>query len=62
MRNDAIGNMLGAITIAGHFDIPEVCVFFNNKLFRGNRMIKTDSFGFSPFESPNCRELIKEGI
>jgi hypothetical protein len=36
-RNDGESNLLGALTIAAHFRIPEVCLFFNNKLFRGNR-------------------------
>ena len=26
--------------IAGHFVIPEVCVYFGHKLFRGNRCTK----------------------
>lgn len=36
LRNDAIDNLLGALTIAGHFVIPEVGLFFGNRLFRGN--------------------------
>jgi hypothetical protein len=36
-RNDGEGNLLGAMTIAAHFRIPEVCLYFNNKLLRGNR-------------------------
>lgn len=26
VRNDALGNMLGALTVASHFPIPEVCL------------------------------------
>ena len=38
-RNDGEANLLGAMTIAAHFRIPEVCLYFNNKLFRGNRYV-----------------------
>jgi lysophospholipase len=59
--NDAAQNLLGAITIAGHFEIPEVCLFFDNKLMRGNRTRKTDALGFSAFSSDNFHELAKVG-
>ena len=36
-RNDGEANVLGALTIAGHYVIPEVCLYFDNKLMRGNR-------------------------
>ena len=36
-RNDAIANFLGALNIAGHFDIPEVCLYFSSNLYRGCR-------------------------
>lgn len=61
-RNDAVDNLLGAITIAGHFNIPEVGLYFNNKLYRGNRTCKYDNSTFDPFKSPNMRCLIKAGI
>ncbi len=32
-------NLIGAVMIAGNFEIPEVCLFFNNQLFRGNRYV-----------------------
>jgi lysophospholipase len=31
VRNDAVENLLGALTIAGHFVIPEVSLYFNQK-------------------------------
>lgn len=37
-RNDGFQNLLNAITIAGHFTIPEVLIAFYNKLLRGNRV------------------------
>ena len=42
MRNDSFNNLLGALSIAGHFNIPEVLIFFRNKLFRANRTKKVD--------------------
>ncbi|CAG8542003.1 3537_t:CDS:10 [Ambispora gerdemannii] len=62
VRNDAVENLLGALTIAGHFVIPEVCLFFNNKLFRGNRVSKMNAVDFDAFDSPNLRPLVKVGI
>ena len=41
-RNDARENLINAILIAGNYKIPEVCIYFNNKLFRGNRSKKID--------------------
>ncbi|KAG0266042.1 hypothetical protein BG011_003480 [Mortierella polycephala] len=62
IRNDAIDNLLGALTIAGHFVIPEVCLYFGNKLFRGNRSSKIDAIDFNAFDSPNLPPLVKVGI
>ncbi|KAG0000374.1 hypothetical protein BGZ79_006016 [Entomortierella chlamydospora] len=62
IRNDAIDNLLGALTIAGHFVIPEVCLYFSNKLFRGNRSSKMDAIDFNAFDSPNLPPLVKVGI
>jgi len=47
VRTDAIDNLLGALTIAGHFTIPEVGLFFDNKLFRGNRCSKVNADDFN---------------
>ncbi|KAJ2361147.1 hypothetical protein IW150_007318, partial [Coemansia sp. RSA 2607] len=62
VRNDGIENFLGALTIAGHFVIPEVCLYFNNKLFRGNRCVKIDAMDFDAFSSPNLPPLVKVGV
>ena len=53
LQNDATDNLLGSLIIAGHFMIPEVCLFFNYKLFRGNRAIKVSANEFAAFDSPN---------
>jgi len=62
MRNDAFENLLGALTIAGHFTIPEVAIYFYNKLFRGNRTTKIDSFERESFDSPNMKPLVVFGV
>ncbi|KAI8817717.1 asparaginase-domain-containing protein [Fimicolochytrium jonesii] len=62
LRNDAVDNVLGALTIAGHFVIPEVGLFFNNKFYRGNRSSKVDAVDFNAFDSPNLRPLVNVGI
>ncbi|CAI2171130.1 13868_t:CDS:10 [Funneliformis geosporum] len=62
VRNDAIENLLGALTIAGHYVIPEVSLFFNNKLFRGNRSVKMNAVEFNAFDSPNLAPLATVGI
>ncbi|KAI8902829.1 asparaginase-domain-containing protein [Globomyces pollinis-pini] len=62
VRTDAIDNLLGALTIAGHFTIPEVGLFFDNKLLRGNRASKVNAIEFNAFDSPNLRPLVHVGI
>lgn len=57
LQNDATDNLLGSLIIAGHFMIPEVCLFFNYKLFRGNRATKVSASDFGAFDSPNCPPL-----
>ena len=62
MRNDAQKNLIDALTIAGTYDIPEVCLLFDSKMFRGNRTIKNDNINLDAFESPNLPPLVKIGI
>lgn len=57
LQNDATDNLLGSLIIAGHFMIPEVCLFFNYKLFRGNRVTKVSASDFAAFASPNFPPL-----
>lgn len=52
-RSDARENLINALWMAGHCNVPEVCIFFNNKLFRGNRCKKIDASSFDAFVSPN---------
>ncbi len=53
LRTDARDNLIGALLIAAHQPIPEVCIYFHNHLFRGNRCRKVDANGFDAFGSPN---------
>lgn len=62
LRNDAVENLLGALMLAGSYVIPEVCLYFNHTLFRGNRSNKRSSFDFDAFECPNMAPLAKVGI
>ncbi|XP_041668087.1 60 kDa lysophospholipase isoform X3 [Cheilinus undulatus] len=57
IRNDGRDNLLGALLIAGQFVIPEVCLYFHNKLYRGNRVTKVDAGSFKAFSSPNLAPL-----
>lgn len=43
LRNDAVDNLLGALLVAGPYLIPEVVIFFGNRLLRGNRASKEAS-------------------
>ena len=58
LRTDAKENLLTAIEIAasvrGNFPVvPEVSIYFQNKLFRGNRTIKHNAEEFKEFQSYN---------
>ncbi|KAF2871332.1 asparaginase-domain-containing protein [Massariosphaeria phaeospora] len=57
LQTDAEDNLLSSLIIAGHFMIPEVCLFFNFKLFRGNRATKVSADDFEAFASPNLPPL-----
>uniref|UniRef100_A0A6B2L3P4 asparaginase n=1 Tax=Arcella intermedia TaxID=1963864 RepID=A0A6B2L3P4_9EUKA len=60
--NDAADNLYGALVIAGHFKIPEVCIYFNHSLMRGNRSTKYDCEGFKAFVSHKYPLLVDVGI
>lgn len=61
-RNDAVDNLLGALLLAGHYVIPEVTIYFNTKLLRGNRATKVDASGFDAFRSGNFPSLVRVGV
>ncbi len=60
--NDALHNLIASIILAGTTNIPEVCLFFNTLLMRGNRAVKVDASKFSAFMSPNFPPLAIIGI
>lgn len=68
LRTDGKENLLTAIELAaaqdkdGHPMVPEVCVFFGQHLFRGNRCTKSNSEHFNAFSSYNYPALAKTGI
>lgn len=57
LQSDAVDNLLGSLIIAGTFCIPEVCLFFHHKLYRGNRTTKVSATEFDAFGSPNLPPL-----
>lgn len=61
-RTDGRDNFQGAILLAGRYLIPEVSVYFNQQLFRGNRTTKLSADELDAFGSPNMRPLVKMGI
>lgn len=62
LRNDAVDNLLGALSIAGNYIIPECSLYFNHTLYRGNRVSKASSFDLNAFHSPNFPPLVNVGI
>jgi L-asparaginase len=62
LRSDGQVNVLNALYIAANYPINEVSLFFNNKLYRGNRCIKAYADGFNAFDSPNMPVLLEAGI
>lgn len=57
IRNDARGNLITAILLAVEYHIPEVCIFFGNRLLRGCRATKVSASSFGAFDSPNFPPL-----
>jgi L-asparaginase len=62
LRSDGQVNVLNSLYIAANYPINEVGLYFNNKLFRGNRSIKAYADGFNAFDSPNMPPLLEAGI
>ncbi|MGM9819700.1 MAG: asparaginase [Candidatus Onthomorpha sp.] len=64
IRTDGRENIISAIEIAANEQvvIGEVCIFFENKLFRGNRTTKFNAEHFEAFYSGNYPSLAKVGI
>jgi L-asparaginase len=71
-RSDARENFITALEIASAVDtaatengqpmVPEVCVYFNSLLLRGNRSTKQESVQFNAFASENYPPLANAGV
>ncbi len=67
LRTDAKENLITAIQIAALQNnnrptIQEVCLYFEYKLYRGNRTTKINAEHFKAFASPNFPELAESGV
>ena len=67
LRTDGKENLLTSIEIAadqylGRPSVPEVCIFFENHLMRGNRTTKINAENFNAFRSFNYPILAEAGI
>lgn len=66
-RTDARENLITSLEIAatkidGRPVVPEVAIYFNSSLFRGNRSKKVESEQFDAFRSENYPELAIAGV
>jgi L-asparaginase len=66
-RSDARENLITALEIAsarkdGKALVPEVCIYFDYELLRGNRSKKVESMQFDAFDSGNYPQLAKSGV
>lgn len=67
IRTDAKENLITALEIVatkenGVAMVPEVCIYFDYQLFRGNRSIKYNAEKFEAFRSPNYHILAEAGV
>ena len=68
LRTDGKENLITALEIAaevdmdGHPTVPEVCIYFQNSLFRANRTTKINAENFNAFASANSTCLAEAGV
>ena len=67
VRSDGRENLVTAAVIAGMqtggvADVPEVAIFFDDVLLRGNRSTKVHADNYSGFDSPNIAPLGRAGV
>lgn len=67
IRTDARENLITSLEIAsakkgGNSLVQEVGIYFDSKLFRGNRAFKYNSAKFEAFRSPNYPVLVEAGV
>ena len=61
-RTDAKENLITSVEIATSGKINEVSVYFEDKLYRGNRTVKINTEQFEAFCSPNFPILVEAGV
>ena len=61
VRNDAQGNLLTAMIVAGLGRSKEVGICFGRRLLRANRTTKIRTTALDAFDSPNCPALAELG-
>ncbi|MCF8345799.1 MAG: asparaginase, partial [Bacteroidales bacterium] len=67
LRTDGKENLITAVEIAASLEngkpvVPEVCIYFESKLYRGNRTTKVNAEHFNAFQSANYPYLAKAGV
>lgn len=67
LRTDGRENLITSIEIAATMEdnlpvVPEVCIYFDNKLTRGNRTTKFSAEHLNAFNSPNYSRLASVGL
>lgn len=67
LRTDGKENLIAALQIAATNEddtplVPEVCIYFENELIRGNRAVKYNAENFNAFVSGNYPVLADVGI
>ena len=67
LRTDGKENLITSIVLAGAKEygkpvVPEVCIYFESKLSRGNRTTKVNAEHFNAFQSANYPYLAKAGV
>jgi L-asparaginase len=66
VRSDGRENFITSVEIAAAKEdetpvVPEVCIYFENRLYRGNRTHKANAEHFGAFRSPNYPALAEVG-
>jgi L-asparaginase len=61
-RSDGREHLLTSVLLAGTLDVPEVCIYFGQRLLRGNRAQKVQSDRFAAFDSGNFPALAHVGV
>eukprot|EP01029_Cantina_marsupialis_P027593 TRINITY_DN773068_c0_g1_i1.p1 TRINITY_DN773068_c0_g1~~TRINITY_DN773068_c0_g1_i1.p1 ORF type:complete len:386 (-),score=131.76 TRINITY_DN773068_c0_g1_i1:119-1276(-) len=59
---DGTNNLIGSLLLAAHVRIPEVAIFFDNRLVRGTRSMKLSAWDIAAFGSPETDPLATIGV